>query len=239
MHNGYFLPEGSLMDDAGKKAKQLKLLRILSVILGILLALIFLAAAGLNSGSAAVLMFIGAILVLPLTWFLVGKLTHKRAPNGALLGAGIVVFAIGVSMANGDNQAAAVAQGFANVDDYKAAKALKLDAGGYAKHKAAADAACRDDLKCWAEQNEKNAAGRCIAAIEGSAKYDYDWMSGAMPRFAQYAWVNKKTGVVSYRGDQIKLQNGFGVFSQHRYSCSYDPAKGAVTDVAIVQGKLL
>ena len=227
------------MDDAGKKAKQLKLLKFVSVILGVLLALIFLVVGAVNSGAAAFMMLLGAILVLPLTWFLVVKIFHKHFPYGALLAAGIVAFALGSSIVSTENEAAAAAQGFANVGDYKAAKALKLDSNGYAKHKAAEEAACRNDLKCWAETNEKSASVRCIIAIQDRAKFEYDWISGAMPRFAQYAWVNKASGVISYRGDQIKLQNGFGVFSQHRYSCSYDPSKGEVTDVTIVQGKLL
>lgn len=224
-----------------KKERQIRILKIILIIAGWGWALI-LAALGLvkleDSGSAGFFILLAAVLVLPLTWWLTDKARKKQTPMGAFIAAGVVCLAIGMTISGNENEAAAKSQGFASVEDYKAAKALNLDAKGYAAHREKEDKACRSDLKCWAAKSEMLAIGACKREIESRAKHEYEWTDGVYPAFAQYAWVSKEEGTVKYLGDQFKAQNGFGVFSQYRYSCQFDPAKGVVLSTVIEPGHL-
>lgn len=60
----------------------------------------------------------------------------------------------------------------------------------------------------------------CERAVEGLAKWDYDWTGG---------WLENRFPVVStsgehliLAGDSIKLQNGFGAWRRVAYVCMYN-----------------
>lgn len=88
---------------------------------------------------------------------------------------------------------------------------------------------CRQDIQCWAEEAFVAASSACTVAVQSLAKWDYEWTDGwTEPKFARYRWKNKDKGIVTYMGDKLKLQNGFGAWKRVSYSCDYDPGLKAV-----------
>ena len=90
--------------------------------------------------------------------------------------------------------------------------------------------ACRQDLGCWGEKHAMAATFACQPLIEGSAKYDYEWTDGwlgvKLPRFR---WKDRKAGTLSYTGDKIKFQNGFGAWQHAVYWCHFNPTTETVS----------
>ncbi len=85
-------------------------------------------------------------------------------------------------------------------------------------------AACRSDLRCWAEAAFGSASIDCTTAIQSLAKWDYEWTDGwSEPKLARFRWKDQAAGIVTYTGDKLKLQNGFGAWKHVTYSCDYDP----------------
>lgn len=100
------------------------------------------------------------------------------------------------------------------------------------KAKEEKDLKCRQDLQCWAEQNDSSAKDICSEAVEKKAAYDFQWTTDWRAlRFDKISWANKKKGTIVYLGDRIKFQNGFGAWQIQQYSCTYDPATRKASDV--------
>lgn len=98
---------------------------------------------------------------------------------------------------------------------------------------------CKADLQCWAEKNLIDAVVACKPVIESMAKYDYDWTDGiTAPFFKKLAWHDKKKGYITYFGDEVKMQNGFGNFMRQRYACIFDATSKSVIDVTLEAGRL-
>jgi len=88
---------------------------------------------------------------------------------------------------------------------------------------------CRQDLRCWAKKHKLDAQAACMRPIESLAKYDYKWIDTwdiGNPNFSRVRWRNQETGVITYLGDDIKFQNGFGAWIRHTFACTYRPATG-------------
>jgi hypothetical protein len=51
-------------------------------------------------------------------------------------------------------------------------------------------------------------------------------------------WKREKDGTLTYVGDQIKLQNGFGAWTPYIYECDFDPDGDRVLDVRGAPGRL-
>ncbi|WP_259215720.1 zinc ribbon domain-containing protein [Shewanella baltica] len=101
------------------------------------------------------------------------------------------------------------------------------------------DAECLKTLQCWGEKHAISAGAYCQRPIEKLAKYSFEWLDGAFtPRFSYYRWKDQSQGLVTYIGDKIKLQNGFGAWSNYTYECDFNPATNTVIDVRIGQGTL-
>ena len=101
------------------------------------------------------------------------------------------------------------------------------------------DAECMETLQCWGEKNIIMAGAYCQTPIEKMAKYTHEWTDGfTTPRFSHYRWKDQSTGVVTYIGDQIKMQNGFGAWSHYTYECDFAPQNNLVLDVRAQQGRL-
>jgi len=100
--------------------------------------------------------------------------------------------------------------------------------------------ACRKDLKCWAGSDEASAIVYCKNMIEKMVQYDYKWLdeSWMTSTFSHYRWKSQTDGSVSYIGDKLKLQNGFGAWSNYMYSCDYDIKNERVLDVELKAGRL-
>lgn len=239
---------------------------ILKVLCGVIAISCFLAAIGAFSQNAfaGIFMLVGAVLLFPFTWTAARKATARNVPAWGFILAGFISAFIGSSAITGTDEKNAVAQGFSSLKEYRAAKSLGLDAAGYAKHQEAVAVAekkkqeeaklaeslakeaelkkladCKADLQCWAEKNEIDAIVACKPIIQKMAKYDYEWTDGiTSPVFTRLAWTDKKKVSVTYFGDEIKMQNGFGNFLRHRYACKYDPSKKSVLDVTLEAGRI-
>lgn len=100
-------------------------------------------------------------------------------------------------------------------------------------------AICRDDLKCWAEQYITEASVYCARDIERLGAYSSRWTAGTFEqKFSRYSWLDKDKGTLTYMGDSIEFQNGFGAYQAHVYACDFDPASNQVLDVRASAGRL-
>ena len=101
------------------------------------------------------------------------------------------------------------------------------------------DAECIKTLQCWGERHMVDASVRCDDFVERLAKNNFEWTDGILePKFSHYRWKNETTGEVTYIGDKIKFQNGFGAWIFHTYECDLDATGQSVTDVRARPGRL-
>lgn len=244
-----------------------KILKILCGMLAIL-SLFGAIGAFTESAVAGMLMLVGAMLLFPLAWDPIRKAVRRNINGGVFVISAFVIFGVATSLTAGKNETKAKELGFASASDYQKAKALSLDAAGYERHKlelAAAEkkkqeevkaaeearklaekaaeekkaAECKSDLQCWTDKYYFDASVLCKAVIESMAKYDYEWTDGiTTPTFKKIAWADKKKGTVTYFGDEVKMQNGFGNFLRQRYACKFDPTAKTVLDVKIEAGRI-
>lgn len=95
---------------------------------------------------------------------------------------------------------------------------------------AEADAACRADFECWGRAKRIDAEVRCKRAIEAHAEFAVEWTdSWDAPMFSRFSWADEETGVMTYFGDRLRVQNAHGAWATVVYSCDYDTDK----DVAV------
>ncbi len=100
-------------------------------------------------------------------------------------------------------------------------------------------AACRANLRCWANRNLIDASVACESAVENLARYQTRWTDGFMQqKFDHMAWFDQAKGILVYAGDHIQFQNGFGAWSTYAYRCVYDPTSKKVLTVRATQGRL-
>ncbi|GFM83320.1 hypothetical protein PSCICN_40120 [Pseudomonas cichorii] len=101
------------------------------------------------------------------------------------------------------------------------------------------DEKCRLDVTCWGEKHFVAASVFCKAPIEKMAQYDFKWTDGVLePKFTRYKWADKDRGVITYFGDKIQFQNGFGAFQNHMYSCDYNTLTEQIVKVNAHPGRL-
>lgn len=97
---------------------------------------------------------------------------------------------------------------------------------------------CRRKALCWGEKNLAKASVYCASSIVKLAKYDHKWTdSWYKHKFYMMAWKDQKAGIITYGGDRLKFQNGFGAYQNYMYKCDYDTARELVVDVQIAPGK--
>jgi DNA-directed RNA polymerase subunit RPC12/RpoP len=115
-------------------------------------------------------------------------------------------------------------------DKTKAEKAAK---------EAAAEAACRADLKCWGDKNSATADVYCQEPIERTAIYSMRWTVGTYdPKFSRFSWLNKQAGTLKYFGDKAEFQNAFGAYIRVTYECDINPESHNVISVNTYTGQL-
>ncbi|WP_339425097.1 hypothetical protein [Pseudomonas proteolytica] len=115
--------------------------------------------------------------------------------------------------------------------DQKVVSSVKADA--------ARDLTCKRDLQCWAEKHIGNVEVDCGPAVERIAKYSSRWTTTSMQmKFSSFRWKNRESLTVTYFGDRIEFQNGYGAFQVMTYSCDYDPASKKVLAVSVTPGRL-
>lgn len=105
--------------------------------------------------------------------------------------------------------------------------------------KEAEQAECREELSCWAEEHLLAASFACDSEVERLARYDFEWTDGFLGmKFTHYRWRNQDNGIVTYIGDQIQFQNGFGAMQRHIYECDYDTVAERPVEVRAEPGRL-
>lgn len=117
--------------------------------------------------------------------------------------------------------------------------------GGSVKHESQAsiaieNAQCKQSLKCWVDKYFASAEVFCKDPIEKLAKYDIKWGdSGFLERkFTHYRWLDQSRGTITFAGDKIKFQNGFGAWQNSKYECDFDPTTETVLNVRANAGYL-
>lgn len=128
----------------------------------------------------------------------------------------------------------AKAEQAARAEQEKKAQAERLAAAE--KEKAAT---CRQDLSCWGEKHLVAASFKCANPIERMAQYQHEWTDGFLEmKLSHFKWLNRSEGTLSYFGDKIKFQNGFGAWQNYTYQCDYDPDTEVVLAVDASPGRI-
>lgn len=100
------------------------------------------------------------------------------------------------------------------------------------------DEECAKDTMCLAKLKRFDAEERCSSRIEQQAKYDFKWTDGIFGRkFPSYFIADPTLKHAMFEGDSLKLQNGFGAWSNYVYRCNYDLINDRVIKVILYQGK--
>ena len=100
-------------------------------------------------------------------------------------------------------------------------------------------AACRRDLQCWGDENISAASIYCRRHVERLAEYEFKWTDAWYERkFSRFRWRDQSAGHITFLGDKVMFQNGFGAYRHHVYACDFDPATKAVLNVSALPGRL-
>jgi hypothetical protein len=127
-----------------------------------------------------------------------------------------IIIAITVSMCTGGDE------------DKTTEKAVKVD-----------EAACRKDLQCMGDKFTVAVGVYCKDPVTRLAKYTSRWTDGTFePKFSHFRWLNQEQGTLTFIGDKIEFQNGFGAFQKHIYECDFNPKTNQVLDVRARPGQL-
>jgi hypothetical protein len=100
-----------------------------------------------------------------------------------------------------------------------------------------ADQECVADVSCWAKRHLPEASRVCSAAIEQQARFDFRWEASRPDRFTS-AIMHNNGQQISFIGDALKLQNGFGAWLPYSYNCRYDVGTKAVVAVEVSEGRM-
>ena len=101
----------------------------------------------------------------------------------------------------------------------------------------AADDACKADVNCYGPENRVAAGIYCKDFIQKLGKYSFRWTDGALEsKFSKVDWLNKDKATLSFFGDKIEFQNGFGAYQPAAYQCDFDPATNTVLGVRAAPG---
>lgn len=96
-----------------------------------------------------------------------------------------------------------------------------------------------DDLSCLGNQGIIGASVYCVGPIERMALHDVKWTDGFLEmKFSRFRWKDKAAGVITYIGDKVQFQNGFGAFSPMTYECDMDRNEETVRGVRVYDGRL-
>ncbi len=106
-----------------------------------------------------------------------------------------------------------------------------------AQEKETADASCKSDFNCWTNRFNRRAVKECTPSIEKTAKNSFEWTdSFTEPKFPRA--LIRDNGTITYAGDEIKMQNGFGAWIIMTYECDFDTASETALAVRVFPGQL-
>lgn len=74
----------------------------------------------------------------------------------------------------------------------------------------------------------------CPEAIESLAKWDYEWTDGWLEfKFDSQHYKTQQADVYRYKGNKLKLQNGFGAWAHVTYYCDVDFISGKLVNAGV------
>ena len=118
-------------------------------------------------------------------------------------------------------------------------RALLQQQAEEAERRLAEERACRADIQCWGDKHLMSAAIACQKHIENLANYSFEWTDGWLePKFSRFRWKDKDNGIITFIGDKIMFQNGFGAMEPHTYICDYHPESSSALSVSAEPGRL-
>lgn len=107
------------------------------------------------------------------------------------------------------------------------------------QERVAQEEACRADLQCWGDRKSLSATQACRNPIEGLAKLNYRWTDGWLEsKLSRFSWNDRDKLIITYWGDKIEFQNGFGGWIAHTYKCIYDTENDLVIEASASPGRL-
>lgn len=93
--------------------------------------------------------------------------------------------------------------------------------------------------QCWGDKHISAAVVHCQDHIEGLAQYTTEWTDGwTENKFSRFRWKDASRGHITYVGDKVNFQNGFGAWRPTSYECDFDPDNNRVLDVRATEGRL-
>jgi len=196
--------------------------------------------AGILIASLGALLFIAAGIM----WLM----PSKRAKAKYVQAPAVVMILVGVVMTNMAQREQLDAAGFVNREDQAAAAEEGIEDGEtwYAlisereeEARAAERSECRADFTCWGRDRRIDAEVRCKREIENAARYAHEWTDDwTSPMFSRFAWEDEEAGVMTYYGDRLRFQNGFGAWSNMVYACHYDTERDIAVSIEVSEGRL-
>lgn len=113
---------------------------------------------------------------------------------------------------------------------------------GDAKSQPAAEAkpsCAKGDLVCFGEAHLAGATAYCPAHIERLAAHSVRWVDKTFElKFSHYRWLDKDAGTITYIGDRVEFQNGFGAYTPMTYECDLAADGKTVLEVRANEGRL-
>jgi hypothetical protein len=105
--------------------------------------------------------------------------------------------------------------------------------------KAEAEAKCAVDLQCLGDKKIISASFKCAPLIERLAKNNFEWIDAWYEtKLSHFRWKDKDAKIITFIGDRIKFQNGFGAWVISKYECDYNALLDIVLDVRASPGRI-
>jgi len=96
-----------------------------------------------------------------------------------------------------------------------------------------------DDLQCIGDKAFLDASNSCVHPIERLAAHSVKWTDGRFEsKFTRFRWANKSTGAITFIGDRVEFQNGFGAYTPMIYECDLTKDGKTILDVRVREGRL-
>lgn len=98
---------------------------------------------------------------------------------------------------------------------------------------------CERSIQCIGDKKLIAAGFECKDPVERLAQYQAEWTDGFFePKFSRFWWKDRTAGVVTFAGDKVRFQNGFGAWRNMVYQCDMDIKTERVLAVRAEAGRL-
>lgn len=92
--------------------------------------------------------------------------------------------------------------------------------------------------QCIADEYMGYAVGPCKREVERRAKYGVEWDDGFLVVTLSGYKFDESGKIISYFGDKVRFQNGFGAWSNMVYQCDFDTETESLIAVDVMEGRL-